>query len=196
MEPIGAANFLTGLGFIVLVFGLFYGPWQTLVISTTRQSIFELRDAWFDATALDEQTRNDEAVRRFRTFLNSSIAILDMLTWMSLLAFILQRRSSSVATSHPARGLHGDLQKLARQTYHCTAMFVLGHALARSIVLFPAGVALLQRTRARSKAICEGHRSHRTKINRIVIHEIERATIAMGEAPLYQNVRRRRALSM
>ncbi len=202
MEAITALNFLVGFAFIVMMLGLFYGPWQTLVISTTRQCIFELRDAWFDAAAFDEELRNNEAVRRVRFSMNSSLELLDMFTWMTLLAFILLGRRSAAAAPgvHPAKGLpHGDTQKLAIQLLHCTAMYILGHALARSIVFFPIGIGILARTRTRSKVICDirhsWHRSH-PSFKRTVIREVERAALTMSDSRYRPALRRRPAVAM
>jgi hypothetical protein len=201
METITAFHFLSGFTIVVMLFGLFYGPWQTLVIATTRQSIFELRDTWFDATTPDEQLRNNEAVKRFRASLNSTLELLDMLTWMPLLACILfSRRNKTSPQMHPTKGLpHGEVLKLAIQIHHCSALFVLGHALARSIVFFPLGIGLLARARAHSMTICNvPHRARRPQsgIRRIVIREVERAALTLSDSRYRPTIRTRRAAAV
>jgi hypothetical protein len=201
MEAITAFHFLRGFTLIVLSFGLFYGPWQTMVIATTRQFIFELRDAWFDATVADERLRDNEAVRRVRATLNTSLELIDMFTWMTLLFFIFfGPKAQGGSLAHQARGLpHGDTQKLAVQLLHCSAMYILGHALARSIIFFPVGIGILARTRTRSKVICavkHTWRPSQASFKRTVIREIERAALTMGDSRFRPTVRTRRAISV
>jgi hypothetical protein len=190
MEPMTAATFLIGLTIVVLLLGLFYGPWQTFVITTTRQFIFELRDTWFDVTAFDLALRDLEATRRVRASLNGTIEITDLFTWPTFLAIIYLRSSkkssrSNIAT-HPLRGMpHGDVQRLGHRLLHYATIYLLGQMLARSILLAPLGIYFMVMTRRHAHSTCVAGLApqfRREHIYRGIVRRVERATIVLEDS--------------
>jgi hypothetical protein len=188
MEVTTAYYFLTGLAFITICLGLFYGPWQTMVIATTRQYIFELRDAWFDAIADNPEHIDTEANRRLREWFNSLIQITDIFTWLTLLVFMSFRNKSVDPTaglvSHPLRGMpHGDLNKFAQSLIRFSVLYISGAILARSIFTAPLGIALLAQTRRHARALCQrGYDLSEVLTRQMrVLHQVERVTLSAVE---------------
>jgi hypothetical protein len=63
---------VAGLLSIVFLGLWFYGPWQTFVIDSARQRLFEIRDSWFDY-CLSAGITDDERARVLREVFNALI---------------------------------------------------------------------------------------------------------------------------
>lgn len=140
--------FLTGFVAVTAVLVWFYGPWQALVTAWARQGIFELRDAWFDATAFSPETRDLPEVRAVRDYCNATIGGAQFFTWPGLLTvyawFRLNRKKlGEPRLSAQIRALPTDqLRNRARKTVECSAYYMVAQACARSIILLPFGIYL------------------------------------------------------
>jgi hypothetical protein len=152
--------FLVGFIVVVSTFVMFYGPWQTWVVAYTRQRIFELRDVWFDSTALAENTRDLLGTRAVRDTCNRSIRSVEMMTWPTLIVVGIVSKLAPIEPpkSDLGRGIHElpskELRQVGLRIANCSAQYVAAQLLARSIIGVPFGVWALWRLRREHKHLC------------------------------------------
>jgi hypothetical protein len=201
---------MIGFAVIAAIVVWFYTAWQKYAIAWARQGIFELRDAWFDATAFDAATRDLPGTRSVRRLCNQFIEMVHLLTWPGALLIDTWTRLGHRATSnHPRpnevlRAQIGDLpsadlKRLAKRTIECAAYYVFAQMLARSAIGLPIGLFLMLRVRYRARLICAEH-SHlsvpnldraKTRAARgLISKELELATEA-SRNPLFEEMIRR-----
>lgn len=139
--------YATGFFAVAATLVWFYGPWQKFVIAWGRQGMFELRDAWFDATAFSQETRTLAAVRGIRDFYNAVLRGMDRLSWPWLL--VLNRWAYGVELPKPSVSAHIQalpnerLKQMARQTIECASCYVAAQTFARSLIGLPYGLLLM-----------------------------------------------------
>jgi hypothetical protein len=87
------------LGLIGL-FVVFYGPWQSLIVDTCRQVLFQIRDEIFDKAADGDGITFDTPVYvEVRRVLNSMIRHCHDFTWIEFLVMMKMTRSSEIQES-------------------------------------------------------------------------------------------------
>ncbi|HUN74369.1 MAG TPA: hypothetical protein VMU40_07635 [Steroidobacteraceae bacterium] len=157
------AAFVIGFVALAAVIVWFYTAWQTFVAAWTRQGVFELRDAWFDAVSFNENTRDLTGARRVRAFCNGVIGMAQALTWPSALMvhFLLTTRDRDRNATGAMRAdidtlPSVGLKRLAWRIVDCAALYVVAGVLARSVFAFPVGLYLMHRARCKADSICQG----------------------------------------
>ncbi len=81
MTPTEVMLTIEGLISISVLIGVFYGPWQTIVVDYGRQYLFEIRDSFFDLAAKGEIDFDSDEYAEIRDTMNSLIRFLHRLTW-------------------------------------------------------------------------------------------------------------------
>ena len=87
---------IVGISFLAIVFGVFYGPWQSLVTEYSRQRLFEIRDRLFDLAYRNPETFGfqSEEYKLLRNSINGSIRFCHSLTfwWMLFARYLLRNK--------------------------------------------------------------------------------------------------------
>ncbi|HHM05234.1 MAG TPA: hypothetical protein ENJ19_05770 [Gammaproteobacteria bacterium] len=91
------ALFTLGLGFL-----FFYWVWQQYVIDSTRQQLFELRDALFDLASDGEISYDSEAYVILRKMFNTYIRFAHELNWIHVVAYMMLARQKRGEISRSA----------------------------------------------------------------------------------------------
>lgn len=197
--------YCVGFFAIAAAFVWFYGPWQKFVIAWTRQGLFELRDAWFDATAFSPETRDLAAVRGIRDFYNSVIGGMELLSWPWLVVMTLWARGMELPKPRVSAQIHAlpdeRLKQIARRTIECAGYYVAAETFARSLVGFPYGLLLMVRAELNARSAFErgspaaGNRSlvpsaPRTLRKKLISRELELAAAVSQDPSMARFVRR------
>jgi hypothetical protein len=95
-----ATSAIVGLGILIALAYLIYGPWQWVCTDFARQIIFEKRDAIFDMAADGDLNFNSSEYRTIRSSLESSIRFAHELSLPYFLLMLLVRKGSISEKSH------------------------------------------------------------------------------------------------
>lgn len=97
---------------ISVLFWLFKGPWQTLLIDMTRQRIFESRDRIFLYAADGRIDFDSNVYKEIRKYLNDSIRLCHRMGFGSLIASYLSESDNKNENKNNSRPLHGALNDI------------------------------------------------------------------------------------
>lgn len=129
----------------LIIVWFFYGPWQEIITSITRQLLFEIRDDVFDMArnrALDFES--DEYLR-IRKSLNSIIRFTHHTTWPRLLTFKLfsKKRSDTGVFDIINQIDDVEVKQKIKNKFHYATMFVIASIWLRSPLLIIITLAIL-----------------------------------------------------
>lgn len=144
---------------ITILFALFVGPWQTLVVDVVRQRAFEIRDRAF-LWSVDNGRLDDGLSLEFRDAINHSIRYFEEMSLMKIvtLAF-LHNRQKDGTQKREKFGFMSD-QHFSHEFNIFTGTIVIGLVLRSSIGLF---LSMLLLPLAMLAYIVNGKAKSRTK---------------------------------
>lgn len=111
-----ASSAVIGLGFLIALAFLFYGPWQWVCTDFARQIIFEKRDEIFDMAADGDLSFNSPEYRTIRSSLESSIRFAHELTLPYFLLMLSVRKAVISEKSHLATAVDQIQEATVRET--------------------------------------------------------------------------------
>ncbi len=153
---------------ISLLFWLYKGPWQTLLIDITRQRIFESRDKIFLYAVDGKLELESKVYKEIREYLNDSIRLCHRIGLRSMIATHLSRSKSNQTNKYKTPSLHEtineikdpDIRKIVKEEIlkanYCIARMMVFRSFIAFVLFITYSLYLRLKGRyARIKIICE-----------------------------------------